>query len=77
MQTLMSVMEVIHVHRPVTTPLVVLCVAVEVDTDCRVMVSLVKVSVDMCMCGVKPGSQSYDSATLATVTHNQHRVFVG
>ena len=48
----MSVMEVIHVHRPVTTPLVVSCVAVKVDTDCRVMVSLVKVRVDMCMCGV-------------------------
>ena len=28
-------------------------------------------------CTLKPGSQSYDSATLATVTHNQHRVFAG
>ena len=26
---------------------------------------------------VKPGSQSYGSATLAPVTHNQHRVFAG
>ena len=27
--------------------------------------------------GLKPGSQSYDSATLATVTQNQHHVFAG
>ena len=26
---------------------------------------------------LKPGSQSYDSATLTPVTHNQHRVFAG